>query len=166
MNNLQFDDVKVEEFTINGDESKKICFAPTDSNIITRYEACSQYFNSLSEEYTKIQATDDVFEQIRKYGEIDKAIKEKIDFIFNGKISEVLFGEKSCVSIASNGEPIFKNVVEALVKVVSDRISLKSETDSQKEIQNVRESAKGKEYLNKYKNHKRFVKNHDFKKSN
>ena len=158
MNNLDLG-LDIQEICINGDESKKISFCPSDINIVARYKECLDYFENLQKQFEETSEEikeDNAIEVVKKLSEIDKILKEKIDYIFNAKISEVVFGDVSCFTRGLNDRPIFQNVIESLIKYCTNSYNAKVET--------IKNSEKANQYLSKYRN--KYVKNNDFKKSN
>lgn len=173
MNNINIKTIKTEEFTLNGDKNKVIYFAPTDINIFNRYNACTIELQEKLKEYdniykleindkTDFETTMEIFNQIN---DADKFIKEKIDYIFNSKISEVIFGNTCCLSLNSNGEFVFQTVLETLFNICNEKIGEKTKSD----IKQIKQNPKAQAYLNKYNNHNKHnknVKKYDNKKSN
>lgn len=158
MDNLNLG-LDIQEICINGDENKKISFCPGDVNIINRYKESIEVFENIQNDFENISGDineDNSMEIITKLFELDKLIKDKIDYIFNSKISDIVFGEISCLTKGVNGEPIFKNLLESLIKYCIDSYDEK--------VDAFKNSDKANKYLSKYKN--KYVKNNDFKKSN
>ena len=148
-----------QEICINGDKDKTISFCPDDINIINRYQESMEELEEIKQDVFNLNQDIDennINETIKKIFNLDKIIKEKIDYIFNSEISEKVFGETSCLAVGRNGQPIFQNLLETLLNYCTNRYSDK--------IEEVKNSDKANKYLSKYKN--KYVKKRDFKKSN
>lgn len=140
MNKLIIDD-GTQEIEINNDKNRKIRFCPTDPNIAIRYQELEEFFNNVEEKLEEMQGNNkDIKNQMQLLKELDLQVKEKVDYIFNGKISEVIFGNTSCFARGVNDKPIFQNMIEGLLKISSNAYKSK-----------IKKSDKAKKYLNKYK---------------
>ena len=169
MNNIKLNINSKEEFTLNGDENKKIYFNPNDVNIFHRYKGSLEEIAKKQEEYKALananldnNDVDFTLQLFDKLKEIDALFKEKLDYIFDSNISEVIFGNSCCLSLDENGELIFKNVLDTLLTVCTERL----QNNNIKEIKEIKNKDKVKSYLNKYNKHRKNVVKHDFKKSN
>lgn len=93
----------------NQNEIGKIEIIPTDSDIIKRYEAVAEFFE-------KIDIPEDIGEE--KYAELADGIKEQFDFLFNYGVSENVFSKCGPLTIISNGDFFFEDVVIKLADII------------------------------------------------
>ena len=126
MENLNFDD-GYKEFTINNDESKVIRFNPSDFAIFTRLTEAKKV---ISEAISKVgdieidaegKAVD--FEKAGQMVEnLDKIIKEQVDYVFNSSVSEKVFGNQSPMSNVG-GKSLFERFFECIEPVISEALT-------------------------------------------
>lgn len=114
MRNLKVND-GIREFSINNDESRILRVNTTDMQLFKRAEKARTELEAIAEELKKIDdenlSIDETIELLDKY---DKEVRTKIDYIFNSKVSDTVFGEASCVSFCG-GQPLFQNFLESLL---------------------------------------------------
>lgn len=124
MININLDE-GLEEIMINGDENRIIKFNTGDYNLITRANEAEKNIVKKLEPLGDVKVNSDGTAEIEsltnQLSEIDKAVKEEIDYIFNSKVSEVIFGNTS--TLASNkGKFLVEIFFEAVMPVVINRI--------------------------------------------
>ena len=117
MNSLNLGE-EYSEFTINGDETRVIKIDLNDYAIITRlnesYKRIEDFANKNSADVNSDgTAKDTLSETAEVIGNFDKFIKEQIDYIFNSKVSDIVFGEKSPLSMVK-GIPLYQRFLTAL----------------------------------------------------
>lgn len=105
MKSIRFDE-GFKEYAINGDENRVIRVNPSDFAIIGRLEEVFAW----SKEYRPDSSANGI-------GDADRAIREKIDYVFGDGIADTAFGRTNCASLA-NGRPIYQNFLEALMPVI------------------------------------------------
>ncbi len=93
---------------------------PTDVDILNRYEQVADFFNAV--EFSESPETKELMDFAEK-------IKEQFDFLFNYKVSDGLFSQCSPLTILTNGDFYFENVMEGIVglieKITDQRVKKK-----------------------------------------
>lgn len=123
--NISFGD-GFKSFTINNDESRVIRFNPADPDIITRF---SKAMKELQEEKDSIpdaqidaegNIIDDSPEQVVETLEtFNRILREKLNYIFNSDVYDVVFGLQSPLAAAGDGKMIFEVFIEAAFDIVN-----------------------------------------------
>ena len=57
---------------------------------------------------------------IRETVELDKRIKEKIDYALGSSVSDVLFGGLSCFAMCEDGKLVFEHILNALSPLIEE----------------------------------------------
>ena len=52
--------------------------------------------------------------------ELDKRIKEKIDYALGSSVSDVLFGGLSCFAMCEDGKLVFEHILDALSPLIEE----------------------------------------------
>lgn len=84
-----------KQFTINGDENRILELDVTDLNVIQRYNEAMPKLKALEEKLRKLPLVNDDDEvdemalKINTFAEVDKGMREFIDFIFDSNVCEV-----------------------------------------------------------------------------
>ncbi len=133
-------DIKVDTGAVNvpvrdsdGEILGTIKINPADLDIIKRYTKVVDKFNSI--EFKEDEEVSD-----EKLLEISDMIKEQYDFLLNYPVSDVLFSKCSPLTIISDGDFFFENVINNLA-IVIEKITKKRVEKKMKKI---------KKYTNKY----------------
>lgn len=133
MQNLNFNDGQIT-IMINGDESRVITINPTDKNMVNRFISAYKDLSSLEEKYRNVESdtmsaqeiesltemgTDASVEAIGKLekisqteAEIEHEGRAMVDKICGSPVSEIVFGDTNCMSIAG-GQTIAQNFIDA-----------------------------------------------------
>lgn len=135
MQNINFDD-GFKEFTINGDENRIVRFNPSDFGILDRVENTVAAFEEI-ERALKESNQDSIAEVLN---EIDKKIKQQINYIFNSDIADIIFNGQSPMSLVK-GEFLFMRVIEAIVPIIKKAVE-KEQRESEKRISKYMEAYK------------------------
>lgn len=123
---IQFDDLG-EEITIQNNYGKvigKVYIRPDDYNILERAKKVEERI----EEYIKkaekqtSEADEEQDELISIISEIDKKIKEEIDYLFDYPVSEEVFGRTHCLS-TRNGKYFIENFLDAIMPVIEETVT-------------------------------------------
>lgn len=117
MQNINFK-TNFKTFCLNDDKNCVIKINTADFGILDRAEQAQAKLAELQEKAEKIQNTDGTNEP--KYsvlGEIDKAIREQINYVFGADVSTPAFGTTYCFSLC-DGVPMFENFINALLPVI------------------------------------------------
>lgn len=141
MRNLSFDD-GFKEFTVNGDPNKVVRFNPADINLLDRLDRAQK---RIKEEQEKIpedielqpngepasdqENLDVILVELRS---INKLIMEQVNYIFDGDIADIVFGNQSPLSTLK-GKPLFERFLEATKPFLEEEIQ-KEEEASQERI--------------------------------
>lgn len=126
MQNLSFND-GYKEFSINGDETRVIRVNPSDFALIERFNTAIEDISlKMSEiEDVKIdpngEAVDDLKETAAMIKEVREYVNEKIDYIFNGQVSAVVFGNQSPLS-SPGGITLVEGFLNAIGPVLNETI--------------------------------------------
>lgn len=108
MANINFDD-GFESFTINNDPSRVIRINPKDTNIVARFEDVMRDLKTESSQIAELEVRADGslvrspgksyeegLEHLKKFNQL---ICEKLNYIFNADVSDVVFGKQSPLSL-------------------------------------------------------------------
>lgn len=116
MNNLSFD-VGYKEYSINGDESRILRISTSDMNIITRMDKAEKELQKIADK-CKSTTADNAIEALSY---LDNEVRKQINYVFDGDVSDIIFGNTNCISLAG-GKPIFENFLEAVLPVIKEDI--------------------------------------------
>lgn len=118
-NELIFDE-GFKEFNINGDPNRVIKFNPTDISIIERAQKVKKEIGEEVKKLDKLEINDD--ESVAKaVEEVNKIIKEKINYIFGSDVSEAVFGVQSPLASA-NGVTLAERFIAAAIPIIQKEI--------------------------------------------
>ncbi len=117
MNNLGFD-VGYKEYSINGDESRILRINTSDMNIITRMNKAEKELQKIADKCNSATADN----AIETLSYLDNEVRKQINYVFDGDVSDIIFGNTNCISIAG-GKPIFENFLEAVLPIIKEDIS-------------------------------------------
>ena len=131
MKNINIDDGR-EAITINGDPNRTIYVQASDFNIKVRARQAQKNIADLLEEINKVSPeNEEAFTDVLE--EIDKKVRDQINFIFNADVSEPIFGACSPLMSLKNG----KSYVEAFLDAITpelEKIAKKAAEASEKRI--------------------------------
>lgn len=119
MQSLKFNDGLVR-LAINGNESRVITINPTDFGILTRFEEAEPKIEKIIED-AQNKETGDKKDGVKLLAELDKKLKEMVDFIVGSPVSDIVFGNTNCISLAG-GSYIFMNFLEAYISYLEPKI--------------------------------------------
>lgn len=132
MKNFNIND-GIKEFTINNDENRVLRINTSDLQISVRLKQCEKELNQISKEFQKFDETMTVEDSIEAIDKYDKKVKQRLDYIFNTNVSEVVFGGMNCLSICG-GKPVFQNFLDEVMPEISQNI----EEEVKKSQQNIK----------------------------
>lgn len=94
-----------------------IRFNPADPGLAGRWESVEKVFDEFGDlkEMTPAKAV-----------ELDRTIKDRIDYALGSKVSDVVFAGMSCFALCADGHTVLENVMTALRPII--------ETEMQKAI--------------------------------
>ena len=135
MQNLRIDD-GLKEFTINGDKNRVIRFNPADLNLLDRLDQAEKTITEAQdklEEDIKLDANGEPErrEDVEFIREVNKLIKDQVDFIFDAKVSEVVFGNQSPMS-SVKGRPFFERFFDVIKPVLEKEITKEREASAKR----------------------------------
>ncbi len=143
MANINFDE-GYKKFTLNNDPNRVIKFNPGDVEMMNRIIDCQKSIDEevktlddivLDNEGNLIKAdniTADEFEKTaQKVKDFGQFIKDKIDYVFNDKISEVVFQNQSPLSLVE-GRPLFYGFLESVIPELEREIKAEQQKSRQK----------------------------------
>lgn len=132
---LSIPEIEKKKFRINGDNDAILEINPSDVNIIPRLNEGYKKLDSLAKKVTELdlgsgeeETTEEQMENISKQlKEIDKDMREQLDYIFDANVSEV------CAKNASMYEPIngkfrWEHIIDAIGTLYGN--AFKSEFDA------------------------------------
>lgn len=122
-------EIKVDTGAINvpvknedGELLGEIKINPADMNIVERYEKVVDFFNEVKFDDDKEVTTEDIIN-------LSNTIKEQIDYLFDYAVSNTLFTKCNPLTVISNGDFFFENVLESIAglieKITNQRIEKK-----------------------------------------
>lgn len=128
-------DEGLKSFAINNDENRVIKFNPSDMSILHRVE----------ETLTNVEKEMKKYEDKKIDGKTEKKISEficgQIDYIFNAKVSDVVFNGTSPLSTIK-GVPYYVRFIEAVKPIIEEEI-LSERKASEEKIKKYTEKYKG-----------------------
>jgi hypothetical protein len=102
----------IKQYAVNGDEGNPVSINISDLNLYKRIRDSENAFDPILAKLDAEENTPELF------AEVDKAVKDKLDYIFDTNISEKVFGETNCLSPLEDGNLLFMAFLDAFVPVV------------------------------------------------
>lgn len=131
MANINIDDGR-EAITINGDPERVIYIQASDFNIKLRARQAQKNIHALLENLDKANPEDEeAFADVLE--DVDKKVREQINFIFNSDVSKPVFGLCSPLMSLRNGKSYVEAFLEAILPEI-ERIAKKAAQASEKRI--------------------------------
>lgn len=131
MKNINIDDGR-EAITINGDPNRTIYVQASDFNIKVRARQAQKNIGALLEEIDKATPeNEDTFTDVLE--DIDKKVREQINFIFNSDVSEPVFGACSPLMSLKSGKSYVEAFLDAIIPEL-EKIAKKATEASEKRI--------------------------------
>lgn len=159
--NINIDKGEPLVITFNDDKDVSVTIYPKDFNILSRYAEVQAKMESEEKKYSELLNMDNVngnlLEKLSSLNEIDNKIKGYLDYIFNAEISKKVFGDFSCLSINSKGEPVIKEILELLLSKVTAEYEKHKKDAFNKEIKSIKSGKNYNKYMNKYNNKNKYV---------
>ena len=90
-----------------------IRFNPSDPGLAGRWESVEAAFSELGDlkELTPAKAI-----------ELDRSVKDRIDYAFGSKVADVVFNGLSCFALCTDGSTVLENVMNALRPVIETEL--------------------------------------------
>lgn len=131
MSNITIDDGR-EAITINGDPNRVIYVQASDFNIKVRANKARENIHALLEQLDKADPKDDAaLADILE--DIDKKVREQINFIFNDDVSTPVFGACSPLMSLKSGKSYVEAFLDAILPEI-EKIAKKAAKASEKRI--------------------------------
>lgn len=131
MKNINIDDGR-EAIMINGDPERVIYVQASDFNIKLRARQAQKNIHALLEELDKANPeNEEAFADILE--DIDKKVREQINFIFNSDVSQPVFGACSPLMSLKNGKSYVEAFLDAILPEL-EKIAKKAAQASEKRI--------------------------------
>lgn len=115
-----------KEYVINDDENNKIRINISDLNIPSRAKEVQDFFNNMAEKYKN----EDRQLTTEELSDLDKQIREKINYAFGTDVCTSAFGNINCMSLVGGGKMMFEAFFEALMPVIEDDIKAASQAQA------------------------------------
>lgn len=148
--NIIFDD-GLKSFMVQNDPSRVIKFSPTDYGLIERIDTAGKKMQEavkqLGEDIelkTNGEPMNDMGTVAEVIREVNKIIFEQVDYIFNAKVSEIVFGNQSPMSTVK-GNFLFENFMNAVTPYLVSEL----------EVEQKASNARIKKYTNQVKKGKK-----------
>lgn len=123
MQSINFDN-NFKTFCLNEDENNVIRINTSDFGIFERFEEVKKDLENLQQEAKQIESSENEDGlQCSHFGEIDKKIREKINYVFGSDVSTPAFGTARCFSF-SNGAPMFENFLNAVIPIIEKDMAI------------------------------------------
>jgi hypothetical protein len=127
MQSINFDD-GYKEFMINDDPNKVIHFSPADFSILERFNVARKRIVEIRDNITddiKLnnagEPLDELGEAAAVIGKVSALIREQVDYIFDSKVSDMVFGNTSPLAMVK-GKPLFERFIEAAQPFIEKEI--------------------------------------------
>lgn len=115
MQSINFESGNIKEYAINGDESNTIRIDVSDLGFVDRFRTAMRETEGIQKKYSGIEApSEDIL------SELDKAARSIVNKAFDSDVCTAAFGNKNCMSVASNGQPVLLNFLNALIPVIRE----------------------------------------------
>lgn len=134
-------DTRVKEYEIvdtSGNILGKFQFVPTDAGIVSRYQKVKEWL----EEWPNMTNGRDAEEYVP---EIEKALKEKIDFLVNAPVSQSFFSVTSPVTPIGDGQIFAGYIIDIIGKIIEKEVRAKNEKVKKATKKYTEKYAKGNE---------------------
>lgn len=113
MQSINFESGNYKEYAINGDENNTIRIDVSDLGFVDRFKTAMKEIEKAQEEYSAIKnPSEDIL------SEIDRRARDIVNKAFDCDVCTKAFGNKNCLSRASNGEPILINFLNAFIPII------------------------------------------------
>jgi len=135
---IDIDGIKKQKFRINGRPNAIIELDTTDLNVITRLKKAYPKLNKLANEATQridVDSEKSVEEQLNEMAEvledIDKQMREFVDYIFDSNVSEVCVPSGSMYS-PHGGKFTYEHITETLGQLYANHLDLEAKKMSKR----------------------------------
>ena len=115
----------IKRFAINNDENTVICVNTSDIGILERAKKSERIFAEIQSKYKDAENAN-AFDLI---SDLDKSVRNQINYIFGSDVSTAAFGTANCVSTC-DGVPMYVGFLNAIMAEV--RADLEAENEKTK----------------------------------
>lgn len=119
MQSINFEIGNYKEYAINGDERNTIKIDVSDIGIIDRLQTAMAEISDYQQKLDSITEPSDSV-----VSEMDSTAREIINKAFDSDVCTKAFGSKNCFSVASNGQPVIINFLNAFMPIIKNDFSL------------------------------------------
>lgn len=105
--------VRINVEDTDGNQLGMFQFNPSDSNIMDRYEAVVDFFNSVA--FQEDANREQELAHVRK---LCQEIREQFDYLLGYNVSEGLFNHCGPLTIVSNGDFYFEHVMDGIAGLI------------------------------------------------
>ena len=118
---LNLSEIRKKKLRIDGDANRIIELNLSDMNIIGRLDEAYPKLDELASKVSTLLADENDSDIADKLKEIDKDMRDWIDFIFDGKVADVCVPDGTMYDL-SNGKFKFEYIVEKLATLYTENI--------------------------------------------
>lgn len=124
MQSINFEVGNYKEYAINGDENNTIKIDVSDIGLIKRLRKAMEEIDEYQKQFEGKEEADE-----NLVSELDEKAREIINKAFDSDVCTKAFGNKNCMSAASNGLPNIVNFLNAFIPVIQN--DFKSEIEKE-----------------------------------
>ena len=111
-------DTGLKKYEINGNV---IEVNPADAGLYSRIKKSREIIDGYAEKYKKAQINSpDTISDM--FANMDRLIREQIDFIFAAPVAWKIFGNTNCMTPCPNGKAFYENFLDVLMPVLEKGI--------------------------------------------
>ena len=124
MQSINFEVGTYKEYAINGDENNTIRIDVSDLGFVDRFRKAMSEIEAAQKEYENIKTpSEDIL------SEIDSRVRGIVNRAFDCDVCTKAFGNKNCLSVTANGEPILINFLSAFIPIIKNDFSSAIKTE-------------------------------------
>lgn len=136
---INFDD-GIKEYTINGDENRKLKINMNDIGLIDRIERSIRMMQKEVQDIKDVELSPDGTAELEEYAkpirELNRIMRKEFDAVFYPGASNIVFGKQNPLSTVG-GVSLYERFMKAFLDVVKPEMQ--------------KENAKSEEHIRKYK---------------
>lgn len=115
MQSINFEVGNYKEYALNGDENNTIKIDVSDIGLIKRLRKAMEEIDEYQKQFEGKEEADE-----NLVSELDEKAREIINKAFDSDVCTKAFGNKNCMSVASNGLPNMVNFLNAFIPVIQN----------------------------------------------
>ena len=108
----------LKTYAINGDESNVIKVNTADVGIFERAVKAQSFLDDVRDKAKEIEKSGDKKNVIEVISELDKQVREQLNYIFGTDVSTPAFGTMNCMTFI-DGVPVFVGFLNALLEEIT-----------------------------------------------